>query len=296
MMLVEIVRITLVVLCVTCSLCFDASAADRFAVERKKGSVDVKIDGELFTTYHELFQNKPILHPIIGPTGKAMTRPIEGKGDHPHHSSLWFTHGKVNGIDFWHKKGRIEHQQYVTVEGGKRAIIETKAAWKDNDGDAFASEHRTMTFDADDKLRWIDIDLTFTAIKSVTFGQTKEGSFGVRVWPESTVKNGGAILNSEGDKNNDAWSKPAAWVDYFGPNRGETLGIAILTHPGSFRFPTPWHVRTYGLFTSNPFMKEDFKLPPGESFTLRYRFVFHRGTTEEAGIAKIFEDFASKTK
>ena len=27
---------------------------------------------------------------------------VEGEDkDHPHQRSLWFTHGKVNGVDFW---------------------------------------------------------------------------------------------------------------------------------------------------------------------------------------------------
>ena len=128
----------------------------------------------------------------------------------------------------------------------------------------------------------------------MTFGKTKEGSLGVRMWPKSTVKEGGTILNSEGDKNDKAWSKPAAWVDYHGPNQGETLGIAIMTHPESFRYPTPWHVRTYGLFTSNPFMKQEHKMAPGDSFKLRYRFVFHAGTTEEANIKDIYKDYSAQ--
>jgi len=36
-------------------------------------------------------------------------------------------------------------------------------------------------------------------------------------------------------------------------NEGETLGVAIFNHPPSFRHPTSWHARTYGLFTANCF-------------------------------------------
>ena len=37
------------------------------------------------------------------------------------------------------------------------------------------------------------------------------------------------------------------------------MGIAILNHPASFRYPTYWHVRDYGLFAANPFGLHDFK-------------------------------------
>ena len=78
------------------------------------------------------------------------------------------------------------------------------------------------------------------------------------------------------------------WVDYHGNLGDDMVGIAILNHPSSFRFPTCWHVRDYGLFAANPFGLHDFRgskdehegdytLPAGETMSLRYRFVFHRG-------------------
>ena len=103
---------------------------------------------------------------------------------------------------------------------------------------------------------------------------------GVRVAGTMKVdaKLGGRIVNSEGQTDGDAWAKRAAWVDYHGPVDGLTVGVAILNHPSSFRFPTYWHVRTYGLFAANPFGWQDFQrsddvdgscaLAPGESITL----------------------------
>jgi len=272
----------------------DAPAGEAgITFESTDNGVDVLVDGKLFTRYQEQYQNKPILHPIIGPSGKEMTRPL-GEGDHPHHASFWFTHGDVNGIDFWHKKGTITHQEYLQQAVGDQAVLKAKADWKNESGEIIGEEVRSMTFHADDDVRWIDVDLKFTAVKPVTFGKTKEGAFGVRVRPTSTVDKGGTILNSEGDKNKDAWGKAAAWVDYYGSIDGETLGIAVMNHPDSLRHPTPWHVRTYGLFAANPFMKEELNLAKGESFTLRHRLVFHAGTTEEADIAAIYDDYVKQ--
>ena len=51
---------------------------------------------------------KPIIYPIHGPGGHPMTRNFPMRkdygtenGDHDHQRSMWFTHGDINGIDFW---------------------------------------------------------------------------------------------------------------------------------------------------------------------------------------------------
>jgi hypothetical protein len=113
-------------------------------------------------------------------------------------------------------------------------------------------------------------------------------------------KQGGKIVNSRGETDADAWSNPAEWVDYHGPVEGENLGIAILNHPSSFRFPTRWHVRTYGLFAANPFAGKSFnttdggayRLEPGSSLKLRYRVILHKGDEKAAGIKAMYDEYA----
>jgi hypothetical protein len=51
-----------------------------------------------------------------------------------------------------------------------------------------------------------------------------------------------------------AGKHPAAWADNYGAIDGKPLGICFMNHPTSYRFPTDWHVRNYGLFAANAFM------------------------------------------
>ena len=84
------------------------------------------------------------------------------------------------------------------------------------------------------------------------------------------------------------------------------VGIAIFNHPSSFRYPTTWHVRTYGLFCANPFGYSFFKstdenngaytIPSGETLTLRYRVLLHKGDEKVGKVAEAFEAYAKLPK
>jgi Family of unknown function (DUF6807) len=308
--------IRLLTLCALASLaCHPALIARaEIAVEKTADGVIVTADGKPFATYLTKSGSKPIVWPVYGPTGKRMTRnwpmekdvPGETDRDHVHQRSLWFTHGDVNKIDFWSEgKGRIEHREFVKVEGGPQATIVTRNDWLSPDGSKLIlQDERTHTFGADADRRWIDFDIVLKATAGpVVFGDTKEGSFGARVASSMRVdsRKGGHIVNSDGKRDGAAWGKPAAWVDYHGPVEGEELGLAILNHPSSFRFPSYWHVRTYGLFAANPFGLHDFTagaqrgehtLAGGETLRLRYRVLLHKGDEAAGRVAETFADFA----
>jgi hypothetical protein len=290
-------------------------SAAQFEVTQDADGVTVKADGKLVTRYVIKSGPKPILWPLLSPSGKELTRgypmrsalPFEAQ-DHVHQRSLWFTHGNVNGVDFWSendKHGDIVHREFVKVSGGPCAAIVTRNDWIGPDGKKVCEDERSFIFGANDRVRWIDADLRVKATEGpVTFGDTKEGTFATRVWETIKVdaKKGGKIVNSDGLTDSAAWGKRAAWVDYYGPAEDQTAGIAILNHPSSYGFPSHWHVRTYGLFAANPFGLREFdgpssadgahRIEAGGEMLLRYRVVLHDGTTETAGIAGIYEEYA----
>jgi hypothetical protein len=158
----------------------------------------------------------------------------------------------------------------------------------------------------------LTIDTTIVLMATtgnVTIEDDKEGAFAIRTTPllrlEGPVAKG-HIINSEGLKDKDAWGKRAKWVDYYGPDsKGNTYGIAIFDHPKSFRHPTWWHARHYGLFTANPFGQGHFEkdadkqsgnhtIKNDESITLKYRLLIHHGTPVEAGIQEAYAQWASE--
>jgi hypothetical protein len=292
-------------------------------VERSEHGAVVKIDGELFAEYLTQVGHQPAVWPINGPTGKPMTRqypmgpllPNE-KDDHLHHVSLWFSHGNVNGLDFWtsrdhaaaHKDNQIVHREFVTTEPSDgQAKIVTRNDWI-SEGKKICEDERTLLFGGDSQARWIDFAIKVKATEGdLTFGETKEGSFGVRVSGPLTVdaRQGAAIVNSRGQNDASAWGMFADWVDDFGPVDGETVGVALFNHPGNFRSPTRWHARTYGLLAANPFGDAEFppdssapkqtalNIAKGDEMVLRYRVLLHRGDPATAGVADAYKAFAA---
>jgi len=292
-------------------------AEDRFSVEKVEDGVIVKHRGKLLTHYRFKSGAKPILWPVIGPGGVEMTRsyPMVAEGkegekkDHVHHRSFFFTHGDINGVDFWAETpnhGVTVHKE-VKIKGGDQATIVTRNDWMGPDGKKHLEDERTITFGEYEGAVYIDFDIELMAPSDVVFGDTKEGSFGIRVagTMRTELDNGGEIVTSEGDTNAGAWGKAASWVDYHGPVNGKQVGVAILNHPSSFRYPTHWHVRTYGLFAANPFGlkaftkgKEngEYKMKKGESITLRYRVLLHSGAEKEGHVADAFKAYAATQK
>ncbi len=305
------------------ALVLSASVAAAAGVAFHQGpeSIRIDVDGQAFT---ELFfgpkTGKPYLHPLRSASGKIVTRlypmqVVEGeRHDHPHHQGLWFAHGDVNGVDFWSataerqggKFGRIVLKKIRRLApGAATGTLEADFDWLAPDGAVLLTETRTMTVHAHPALRILDFDIVLTGVQRARFGDTKEGTFAIRVAESMNEAHTGRLVNAEGasgEKN--VWGKRAPWADYSGQVEGETLGIAIFDHPSSFRHPTYWHARAYGLFAANVFGERDFTgdksrdggavLEPGAKWRFRYRVVIHPGDAAAANVSALYAEYAGR--
>lgn len=300
----------------------------------------VELNGKLFTEYYYTNVPRPFCYPLLGPGGVAMTRNfpmVNSPGeehDHPHHRSLWFSHSPVNDVDVWTERsdtGRIVHRGFVDISSGvNTGLIQTLNDWTDAKGKVLCTSENTLRFYAPTNGGiTMDFEITLKATHGdVTFGDSKEGSFAVRIAESMRVllpsrkgepprAGSGQIVLSTGERDDGTsavaaklakreagtWGKRAAWCDYHGPVDGKVVGIAILDHPGNPRHPTWWHVRDYGLFAANPFGQHDFenlknthagdfKILAGQSASFRYRVILHEGDEKAGQIAARFEDYA----
>jgi hypothetical protein len=277
--------------------------------------VEVRLAGQLFTAYeHDPAIARPFFYPLIGPTGHSVTRHYPMKADvpgetkdHKHHRSLWSAYGELNGADNW-SEGK-DHARQVPqgepelVSGPVFGRLTARNRWVTHDGKPQLQEQRVLTvYNVGVDRRLFDYEITFTATGGdVLFGDTKEGGIlSIRVASSMDAKEKGRIENSAGGVGEkECWGKPAAWCDYSGPVEGGTVGIGVMDHPGNLRSPVQWHVRDYGLMTTNCFgastfageeggRRGEYTLKDGQSLTFRYRVLLHSGGAKEGGVADAY--------
>jgi hypothetical protein len=222
----------------------------------------------------------------------------------------------VEGVDFWSEANG--HGKIVCVDvgtptnGPKHAMVSTRNEWRTADGAKIMDEARVLHFQdlGQARLFILEIDL-HASVCPITFGDTKEGSMGVRVNDEMMVKNGGTFTTAEGKKVSDPksdapiWGSRSVWCDYVGKVKDKTVGIAVFDDPSN-KTPACWHARGYGLMAANPFgrNKSGFpemkgnndlvKLAKGDHLKLRYGILLHTGDTKEGKVAEAFEVFKRK--
>jgi hypothetical protein len=247
---------------------------------------------------------RPFFYPLYGPDGISLTefgKPHDPTGSHAHHYSLWIAHFKVDGRDFWGERGGvIAHEQLEEMEDGPVFCrIVQKARWIDKGEELVRERRRITVYQTPEEFRLLDIELELspTSAKSVTFEKTSFGFFAARVAQSMTVFDGGGeIRNANGDLNeHGAHLKRAAWIDQSGPiASGKWGGLAILDHPGNLNHPTGWHCRNDGWAGAAFNMESPFTLEPSAKLRLRYRIHLHRHDAILGRVAQRFEEFAAK--
>jgi hypothetical protein len=248
---------------------------------------------------HDL--NRPFVYPIIGPSGRSLTRmghPHDPE-THSHHNSVWISHRDVNGLNFWEDRGKVrivEKRVLQFDDSADEASVWTENEWVNDTGKAVLKEVRRVACHNLSKSEWmLLIDLEFTpAGETVTFGKTPFGLIGVRMAKTIGVADGGGtIRNSEGgvDEKGCFW-KPARWVDYSGPITAKSKeGITLMDHPSNPGHPTVFHVRNDGWMGACLTQTEARTIEPKQVMRLRYGLYVHAGIPKPTELDRVWKQF-----
>ena len=189
-----------------------------------KGRIDIRFDDRPFTSY--LFADslaKPVLHPLRSPSGLVVTRgfPLDPRPgettDHPHHIGVFFTVDEVNGNGFWNAlkpPPRIRHLRVTDKQEGKgHGTLSTVSHWTGMRGQVLLREDLTMAIHPEAGRTIVDFFIRLTAVDTaVTFSDTKEGMFAVRVadWLRENGGTGRYLSSTGAETEPDVWGRRAA--------------------------------------------------------------------------------------
>ena len=172
-----------------------------------RSEASIQDDGrELTRLIYDSSLRRPFLYPLIGPSGRSLTRMGHPRdpNSHSHHNSVWISHHMVDGVDFWGDtgKGRIVQRRVAQFEDADdEALVQTENDWLGEQDKVLLKEFRSSESVRLPGKQWllvIDLELAPPA-GEVTIGKTPFGFIGVRMAKTIGVHDGGGtIRNSAG--------------------------------------------------------------------------------------------------
>ena len=226
--------------------------------------------GATVGTVHLMPGKPPALWPVHSINGLAVTRAypfrddiVGEEQDHAHHRSMWMAHGAVNGVDFWHGPGCVEHEKIEELSSGG---IVVNSRWLDTQGAALLTSRTVFSSQDRDDVRFVNMAVALTPVdRPVHFGDTKEGSMAIRLAPELRLEGpvaNGTLANSEGVTGKAVWGKAAKQIQIAGRIDGKPITVKASFFSrfdkGPIQAGVRWHARPYGLIAANPFADRAF--------------------------------------
>jgi hypothetical protein len=262
----------------------------------------------VYKPYPVAFESrKPYAHPLRTLSGSTVTgyRP----SDHRWHKGLQMTASHVSGQNFWGGDSYVHGDNYLPLpdrigwmrhEGfevfdvvDERLDFLEKLTWINNAGEPWAQERRAIAVHSvePDEGSWAvdwSIHLTNRRDEPLHFGspttQGRElaGYTGLH-WRGARDLAGGDVLAPEERGGEQMMGQQAPWLAFVGEHddvdRHSTLIFAHAPENANAIHESHWFVRSSpapSVAFSWAFF-EEFALPPGESFTYRYRVVVADG-------------------
>jgi hypothetical protein len=262
-----------------------------------------------------LFKRSGYIHPLWSPGGEELSR-IQPP-DHYHHYGIWgpwtLTHIGDREVDFWNLakgQGTVKFTSFLTQTEGS-VFSSFKALQQHMDFGAQGEDQVAMNeildvrvWNVSDKIYVIDYTTTLNSplpngimLDAYRYG----GGIGFRA-TEKWHKDNCTVLTSDGKDRAEADGSFAKWCIVEGESdvsEGRS-GILFLSHPSNRMHPEPmrvWPLDANGgrgdmFFEFCPIRHEDWKLEPGNDYTLKYRMVVFDGEMNAETAEKYWNSFA----
>jgi mannobiose 2-epimerase len=262
-----------------------------------------------------LYRRSGHIHPLRTPSGLAVTDDFAP--DHAHQHGVFFawvnTTYAGQRVDFWNqmeRTGRVAHVKTLSTLSGPvfgqftarlshealkplaRVLDEEWVVRAYNVADRFLVDFESTQRCAGDAALEINAyhygGFAFRGNRAWFDGAAKGND------PPDPARSGQSdFLTSEGKHRSDGNHTRPRWVDLSGNVRGKSGGVAILDHPGNFRFPQPVRLHpNKPYFCFSPMVVGAFRIEPGKSYVSRYRLVVHDGRADANALEQAWRDYS----
>jgi len=244
--------------------------------------------------------------------------------DHVWHYGLWFSWKYLNSVNFWeeNRETRRAAGWTTSVEVDVRpredhsARIDSRIHYHLPDvsvKDAVLREARTIVVspprsDGSYSIDWSSVftagdeDVVFdrTPLPHEKGGKPYGGYAGLSLRMRSLAERRAcSTVGPVEFSKQSRFRGRATGFDYSGECEGQTVGVAMLDHPGNREAPSPWYAirsQVMTFFSPAVICFKPFKLAAGDSFKLRYRVVVHKGRWDSKRLREAHEEFAKEAR
>lgn len=246
------------------------------------------------------------VHPLYGLDGDVLTEDFPA--DHYHHRGVFWSwpNNTVGGepLNTWLMDS--SHQvfdKWLETSAGATANLAVQNYWSRNDAsDVPIVEEivKITVLPASDMARAIDFELTFKNVdaekRTVTIlgAPTDNKGYGGFCIRPVAARKPHRFTSDQGTHEKDVLRLDSPWADVTSqiPGQSDYSGTAIFQHPGNPDYPHKgWILRNYSFLGASWPCLDPCDLAPGESVTLKYRLLVHHGTAEEAGVARMYQEY-----
>lgn len=262
---------------------------------------------------------KPYVHPLrtLGGRNVSGYRP----SDHRWHKGLQMTSSHLSGQNFWgghtyvpgdwyrelpDRIGSMRHDEFAGFAVGRdRLSFTEQLTWVANDGGEWARERRDIavhSVDPDHGAWTLDWGIELTNIRDTplefgsptTAGRELAGYTGLH-WRGPRDFGGGRVLGPGDLEGEEMMGAQAPWLAFVGEHDDvdahSTLVFAHAPENDKAIHESHWFVRSgdQPMVAFSWAFFDEFELPPGESFTYRYRIVVADGAWDRDRVARYLD-------
>ena len=243
---------------------------------------------------------RPYLHPLTAPDGVGVLTEFQ-PNHHRHQTGLYFGFTRVNGRDYFHHPGETHWRRVsLTVLQSPQEDEDAPVSWRTvydmlgEDGSPVLRETQTWSFAVDGGRYVFDVEWQGEALTDVTIGKYEYGGLFLRMPWRAGMK--AEVVNSARHRDQRAEGQRSVWLDIGVQvdGRQDLAHLAIFDHPKNHGFPQTWRVDGQFGVGPVPSREGDWRIPKGQTATLRYQLQAYTGKVDDVELTKAWGKFSGQ--